>query len=224
MKMHFDTQALDTAAIYKLLTGIVVPRPIAWVMSRNEAGQLNLAPFSFFNCVGTEPGLVILSVGNHPDRPKDTAANVQAHPYFVVNMVDEAHAQAMSDSATDYPSSISEVETLQLTTAPSSLIDVPRLADVPAALECKLHSVQTIGKNRLILGEIVGIYVRDEFIGQSYSYSMKWYSYSYSIRLGRVRVPLALSTSTKTRRFHEGRARDSQKVQLQNFRLGVNES
>jgi flavin reductase (DIM6/NTAB) family NADH-FMN oxidoreductase RutF len=167
MKMHFDTQALDTAAIYKLLAGIVVPRPIAWVMSRNEAGQLNLAPFSFFNCVCTEPGLVILSVGNHPDRPKDTAANVQAHPYFVVNMVDEAHAQAMSDSATDYPSSISEVETLQLTTAPSSLIDVPRLADVPAALECKLHSVQTIGKNRLILGEIVGIYVRDEFIADA---------------------------------------------------------
>jgi flavin reductase (DIM6/NTAB) family NADH-FMN oxidoreductase RutF len=162
--MHFAAQSLDTSSIYKLLTGIVVPRPIAWVMSRNESGHLNLAPFSFFNCVGTEPGLVILSVGNHPDRPKDTATNLQAHPFFVVNMVDEAHADAMSDSATDFPASISEVEALQLKTTDSPLIDVPRLADVPAALECKLHSIQTIGKNRLILGEILGIYVRDEFI------------------------------------------------------------
>lgn len=142
--MHYDAGSLAPAAIYKLLTGLVVPRPIAWVMSRNPQGLLNLAPFSFFNCVGTDPGLVILSVGNHSDRPKDTAANIQSYPFFVINMVDEKHAQAMSDSATDYPESISEVEHLKLETTASPLIDVPRLADVPAAFECRLHSVQTI--------------------------------------------------------------------------------
>ena len=162
--MHFDASSLEPAAIYKLLTGIVVPRPIAWVTSRNQNGLLNLAPFSFFNCVGTDPGLVVLSVGNHPDRPKDTATNIQTHPFFVVNMVDEAHTQAMCDSAADYPESISEVDELQLKTIASPLIDVPRLAEVPAAFECRLHSVQTIGNNRLILGEILGIYVCDEFI------------------------------------------------------------
>jgi flavin reductase (DIM6/NTAB) family NADH-FMN oxidoreductase RutF len=162
--MHYAASSLEPAHIYKLLTGIVVPRPIAWVTSRNRDGLLNLAPFSFFNCVGTDPGLVILSVGNHPDRPKDTATNIQMHPFFVVNMVDEKHAQAMSDSATDYPGSISEIDDLKLETIASPLIDLPRLADVPAAFECKLHSVQTIGNNRLILGEILGIYVRDEFI------------------------------------------------------------
>lgn len=165
--MHYDASSLAPAAIYKLLTGLVVPRPIAWVMSRNPQGLLNLAPFSFFNCVGTDPGLVILSVGNHPDRPKDTAANIQSHPFFVINLVDEQHAQAMSDSATDYPESISEVEHLKLETTASPLVDVPRLAAAPAAFECRLHSVQTIGNNRLIFGEILGIYVRDEFLSDA---------------------------------------------------------
>jgi flavin reductase (DIM6/NTAB) family NADH-FMN oxidoreductase RutF len=89
--------------------------------------------------------------------PKDTVANIQMHPFFVVNMVDEKHAQAMSDSATDYPESISEIDDLKLETIASPLIDVPRLADVPAAFECKLHSVQTICNNRLILGEMLGL-------------------------------------------------------------------
>ncbi len=162
--MHFPLSQLDHSATYKLLTGLVVPRPIAWVMSRDAQQRLNLAPFSFFNCVGTEPGLVILSVGDHPDRPKDTAHNIQQHPFFVVNLVDEAHAQAMSDSATAYPAEISEVDELGLHTADSAIVDVPRLRDVPAALECKLHSIQMIGNNRLVLGEILGVYVRDELV------------------------------------------------------------
>jgi flavin reductase (DIM6/NTAB) family NADH-FMN oxidoreductase RutF len=162
--MHFDTRSLDTSSVYKLLTGIVVPRPIAWVLSRNQNGLLNLAPFSFFNCVGTDPALVILSVGNHPDRPKDTATNIEEQGSFVVNLVDEAHSQAMSDSATDFPESISEVNELGLETVASTLIDVPRLAHVPAALECKLHSIQLIGNNRLILGHVLGIFLRDEFV------------------------------------------------------------
>ena len=165
--MHFDTRSLDTSSVYKLLTGIVVPRPIAWVLSRNQNGLLNLAPFSFFNCVGTDPALVILSVGNHPDRPKDTAKNIEDHGSFVVNMVDEAHSQAMSDSATDFPESISEVNELELETVASALIDVPRLAHVPAALECKLHSIQLIGNNRLILGQVLGIFIRDEFLADA---------------------------------------------------------
>ncbi len=162
--MQYHLRDLDTSATYKLLTGLIVPRPIAWVLSRDAQQQLNLAPFSFFNCIGTEPGLVILSVGDHPDRPKDTARNIELHPYFVVNLVDEAHAQAMSDSATAYPATVSEVDELGLQTVNSTTIDVPRLRDVPAALECKLHSIQRIGNNRLILGEILSVYVRDEML------------------------------------------------------------
>lgn len=162
--MHYQLSNLDTSATYKLLTGLVVPRPIAWVLSRDHQHRLNLAPFSFFNCIGTEPGLVILSVGDHPDRPKDTARNIEQHPYFVVNLVDEQHAQAMNDSATAYPADVSEVDELGLSTTDSATIDVPRLSHVPAALECKLHSIQTIGNNRLILGEILGVYVRDEML------------------------------------------------------------
>jgi flavin reductase (DIM6/NTAB) family NADH-FMN oxidoreductase RutF len=162
--MFFDFREISARARYNLLTGVVVPRPIAWVTSRNESGSINLAPFSFFNVVGADPGLVVLSVGNHPDRPKDTATNIDVRVDFVVNMVDEQSADRMSLSAIDFPAGVSEIDSLGLELAPSTHITAPRLKIAPAAFECRKHSIIEIGQNRLILGEIVALHIRDEFV------------------------------------------------------------
>jgi len=168
--MIFDFRELPAKARYNLLTGVVVPRPIAWVTSLNSNGNVNLAPFSFFNVVGADPGLVVLSVGNHPDRPKDTATNIELRDDFVVNMVDFQSSQQMSLSATDFPDGLSEVDLLGMKTEPSTRILVPRLQATPAAMECRRHSILEIGQNRLILGEILAMYVRDEFMKDSSRY------------------------------------------------------
>jgi flavin reductase (DIM6/NTAB) family NADH-FMN oxidoreductase RutF len=168
--MIFDFSEITAKARYNLLTGVVVPRPIAWVTSRNANDGINLAPFSFFNVVGTDPGLVVLSVGNHPDRPKDTATNIDLRTDFVVNMVDEKSSDAMSQSAIDFPDGVSEIESLGLVTAASTKISTPRLKNAPAALECRKHSIIEIGRNRLILGEILAMYIREEFVLDSSRY------------------------------------------------------
>lgn len=141
------------------MTGLIVPRPIAWVTTLNERGGINLAPFSFFNAVGTDPGLIVLSVGNHPDRPKDTAFHIERTKEFVVNLVTREHAQAMSDSAIEYPADISEVASLNLETAPAQFIAPPRIVGSPAAFECKLERVVHIGENRIIFGLVLGAFI-----------------------------------------------------------------
>src|ERR1041384_4424479 len=104
MDMHFDFRGPAAGAAYRLLTNIVMPRPIAWVTSRDEQGGLNLAPFSFFNLMGHSPSLVVLGVGDGADgRPKHTARNILATKEFVVNMVTEDLMGPMNISAADFP-------------------------------------------------------------------------------------------------------------------------
>jgi flavin reductase (DIM6/NTAB) family NADH-FMN oxidoreductase RutF len=162
--MHFDIANLDSTAVYKLLTGLVVPRPIAWVTTLNPDLTVNAAPFSFFNAIGSEPPLIVLGIGNHPDRPKDTAVNIELTQEFVVNLVPESLAQAMSDSAANYPRNVSEVDQLQLATVPSQKIKPPRLRDCPACLECTLERTLQIGENRIVFGNVVSASVRDDCV------------------------------------------------------------
>lgn len=163
--MNFDFAKLKPAERYKLLTGLVVPRPIAWVTSLNPDGSVNAAPFSFFNSMGSDPGLVVIGVGNHdPARPKDTAANIKRSGVFVVNMVSEELAQAMNLTAVEFPQGYSEIEAVGLSLSPSVHIPVPRIAESPAGFECKLHSVLEIGRNRILIGEVLGAFVQDEYV------------------------------------------------------------
>jgi len=162
--MHFDFKKLEPLSRYKLMTGLVVPRPIAWVSTLNQDRSVNLAPFSFFNAIGTDPGLVVLGIGDHPDRPKDTAVNIEREKEFVVNLVPETLAQAMSDSATDYPAGVSEVELLGIETTPSHCIAPPRIEGCPASLECVLERILLIGGNRIVFGEVLGCWVADDFV------------------------------------------------------------
>lgn len=162
--MNFDFESLDATSRYKVMTALVVPRPIAWVTTMNTNGTINAAPFSFFNAIGTDPGLIVLGIGNHPDRPKDTAVNIEREKEFVVNLVPESLAQSMSDSATDYPAEISEIAALGLSTVQSQWIRPPRIHGCPAALECRLERILLIGENRIVFGEVLGAHVLDDFV------------------------------------------------------------
>lgn len=150
---------------YLLLAALVTPRPIAWVTTLNEDGSVNAAPFSFFNVLGDDPPMVMFCPGNQDDgTPKDTALNCKRSGEFVVNMVDEALGAVMVRTSATLPYGESEVEREGLATCASSSVAVPRLALTPAALECKVHDVQEIGGNRLIIGLVQRIHVRDELI------------------------------------------------------------
>ncbi|MEI8325048.1 MAG: flavin reductase family protein [Betaproteobacteria bacterium] len=163
--MQIDPALHSTADNYKLLTNLVVPRPIAWISTLGEDGLVNLAPFSFFNAVGSDPVYVMVSNGkNGSDWPKDTARNIEASGEFVVNMVTEELFAAMNISAADFPPDQSELEAAQLHTAPSVLVKTPRVKQSPVSLECRLLSTQRLGSNTLYIGEVVMFHVADDLI------------------------------------------------------------
>jgi flavin reductase (DIM6/NTAB) family NADH-FMN oxidoreductase RutF len=137
---------LDPHDRYKLLCGVVVPRPIALVTTLDDNGVVNAAPFSFFNVFSEDPPLVVLGLQHRPDlSPKDTTRNIHCDRQFVVHLVDEALAAAMNDCAVDFPCGDSEVEATGLPTLPSVDIAVPRLAAAPFALECRQHVALAFG-------------------------------------------------------------------------------
>ncbi|MEO0560241.1 MAG: flavin reductase family protein [Bacteroidota bacterium] len=150
---------------YKLLSALVVPRPIAWVTTLNADGSVNAAPFSFFNLMGNRPPVVALGPDDRPDgTPKDTPRNIRQRGAFVINVVNEAVAAAMHASSALYPPEVSEVDTLELATVPMPGTDVPRLADAPAAMACREHTTMQIGETRVVLGQVEQLFVRDELV------------------------------------------------------------
>ena len=165
--MHIDPAQHPASDNYKLLTNLVVPRPIAWVTSQSGGSVVNLAPFSFFNAVGSNPLFILISVGHHDDGSlKDTARHIEASRDFVVNLVTEEVLLAMNMSAADFPPDESEVSAAGLSTAPSVHIGVPRLAEAKASLECRLHSQQMLGLYTIYIGEVVMFHVADELVGE----------------------------------------------------------
>ncbi|MEO6739888.1 MAG: flavin reductase family protein, partial [Chthoniobacteraceae bacterium] len=139
------------------------PRPIAWVTTLGPDGVVNAAPFSFFNVLGANPPIVGFCPGDRDDgTPKDTARNVRLGHEFVVNLVDEAVAEAMNKTAASLPYGVSEITAAGLTTAPSSVVKPPRIAESPASLECVEWGTLQIGGNRLVIGLVKRLHVRDE--------------------------------------------------------------
>ncbi len=165
--MRFDLETAPANVAYKLLVGLVAPRPIALITSMDEHGRINAAPFSAYNYLCTDPPIVGIGVTDRPgeDRvPKDTARNIRRTGEFVVNVVTEDIAEQMNICATDFPHGVSEVEMAGLTTAPSQVVKPPRIAEAHAALECREHTTMEIGRSRIILGRVVSVYVDDRFI------------------------------------------------------------
>ncbi|WP_309572950.1 flavin reductase family protein [Deinococcus sp.] len=162
---HFDLTTLPQAARYKLVTGIVVPRPIAWVSTLDTAGHVNLAPYSFFNVMGSDPPIVAFAPGDHaPGRPKDTARNIPAGGEFTVNLVDRALAESMNATATDFPAHLGEPVVLGIALEPGVTVCTPRVALSPAALECREVQTVLIGRTRIILGEVLGVTIRTDAV------------------------------------------------------------
>ncbi|MGA3127952.1 MAG: flavin reductase family protein [Candidatus Korobacteraceae bacterium] len=165
--MNFDLDQLPASHAYKLLVGLVAPRPIALITSMNESGLLNAAPFSAYNYLCTDPPIIGVGVTNRPDQqyvPKDTARNIRRTGEFVVNVVTEDIAEKMNLCATDFPREMSEVELAGFTTAPSQKVKPPRLAEAHAALECREYTTMEIGRSRIILGRVVAVYVEDRYV------------------------------------------------------------
>jgi flavin reductase (DIM6/NTAB) family NADH-FMN oxidoreductase RutF len=152
---------------YKLLIGLVAPRPIALITSMDVNGQLNAAPFSAYNYLCSDPPILGIGVTNRPTEPlvpKDTARNIRRTGEFVVNVVTEDIAQKMNICATDFPAEMCELELAGFTTAPSQSVKVPRIAEAHAALECREYATMEIGRSRIILGRVVAVYVEDRFV------------------------------------------------------------
>ncbi len=164
--MRIDPAELGAERIYRLMTGIVVPRPIAWVTSLSAKGVLNLAPFSAFTFVSQKPPMLAISIGRKAGVWKDTAHNILDTGEYVIHIADTPLMQALHDSSVEHPPDVSEVEHLNLATVPSELIKVPRLAAPPVAMECRFRQCLEFGeaKSRLIVGEVVMFHVRDGLV------------------------------------------------------------
>src|SRR4051812_5892200 len=157
MTMHFDFATLSAPERYKLLCGLVVPRPIALITTISAAGVVNAAPFSFFNVFSENPPLVVVGLQVKPDLSiKDTTRNVRANGMFVINMVDEPLANDMANCAISFPSDMGEPEALQLPMNAGVSVPVPHLAGAPAALECRKVTMMNFGAERdLLIGEVL---------------------------------------------------------------------
>jgi flavin reductase (DIM6/NTAB) family NADH-FMN oxidoreductase RutF len=161
--MELDLTGPLREEAYMILSGLVVPRPIALTTTVDEHGRVNAAPFSFFNVLGDSPPIVGLCPGDRaPGVPKDTARNIRVTQEFVVNLVDEPLAEKMNLCAATLPPGENELEHAGLTALPSSVVKPPRIAESPASLECRSHSIIEIGDNRLIIGEVLRVHVRDD--------------------------------------------------------------
>ena len=164
--MQFDFAEVSPRDRYKLLVSTVVPRPIAWVVTQSAAGVVNAAPYSFFNAVGGDPPLLVVSIDGLGDgRRKDTANNIRQNGQFVVNLVNNAAAEAMVVTAVDFPPETSEVVEAGLAVLPSTRITPPRLANSPVAFECEHYqTIELPGDRDLVLGRIVCMHVADEAV------------------------------------------------------------
>ena len=162
--MHIDFADLTPQQAYFQLIQTIVPRPIAWVLSENAGGGYNLAPFSFFNAVCSDPPLIMISVGRKPDGSlKDTAVNITQRNAFVVHVAHLELLEALNDSSATLASGVSELERAGLATVPMHGSRLPRIADARVAFACERHSIQEIGgaPQTLILGRVRSLYLDD---------------------------------------------------------------
>lgn len=169
---QLDPQALGQRETYKLLIGCVVPRPIAWVSTVDLVGVHNLAPFSFFNAIGSNPPAISISVSyvDGIDQRKDTLRNISDIGEFVVNIVDEDMAHAMNATAASYPPSVDEFEIAGVAAVPCVTVRPARVAGAPVSLECKLYTLVPVGEGpgsaTVVIGVIQMMHIRSDIIDE----------------------------------------------------------
>jgi flavin reductase (DIM6/NTAB) family NADH-FMN oxidoreductase RutF len=148
---------------YRLLTSVVIPRPIAWVSTLGADGTPNLAPFSFYNAVGGSPPTVMFSVGQRAGGPKDTLRNAQETGEFVLNVVDETLARQMNTTSGEWPYEVNEFEMAVLATAPSLDVRPLRVAAAAVAMEARVTQIVPVQDTTytMVLGRVLRFHIRD---------------------------------------------------------------
>jgi flavin reductase (DIM6/NTAB) family NADH-FMN oxidoreductase RutF len=149
---------------YRLLSSVVVPRPIAWVGSYDAEGTPNLAPYSFFNVVSAAPPVVYFAPGGTGDDRKDSAANAVESEAFTVHVVTRAFAEAMNATSAALAPDEDEFDHAGLERVDATHVHAPRVADAPVTLECELYDTQEIGRQTLVFGEVVYAHVDDALL------------------------------------------------------------
>jgi flavin reductase (DIM6/NTAB) family NADH-FMN oxidoreductase RutF len=162
--MIIDLATLSPNQVYFSLIQTVIPRPVAWVLSDNGDGSHNLAPFSYFNAVCSDPPLIMLSLSPRPDGTvKDTRENIEQRRHFVVHIAHRELLGHVNETSRTLPHGESELERVPLTLTGFEGFSLPRIAQCRVALACELYSLQRIGSEQtLILGQVQRIYVADE--------------------------------------------------------------
>jgi flavin reductase (DIM6/NTAB) family NADH-FMN oxidoreductase RutF len=165
--MEIDPTTISYKSVYKIMTGSILPRPIGWISSIDSSGRPNLAPFSFFNAVCSNPPTVLFcsSIRGSDGKTKDTLNNVRATNEFVVNIVTEELLQAMNASSIEAPPDFDEFNYAGLTLAPSVMIKPPRVKESPIHYECRVKQIIDIsdqpGGASIVIGSILHIHVDD---------------------------------------------------------------
>jgi len=162
--MYVDLSDLNRADIYRTMIQTIIPRPVAWVLSENATGNYNLAPFSYFSAVASDPPLVMLSMGKKPTGgEKDTRRNIRERSRFVIHIPHREQADAVTASSAVLEHGESEVDDLGLKLESFEGSDLPRLADCRIAMVCERYQILDIGPvpQALILGEVKRIYIAD---------------------------------------------------------------
>lgn len=166
--MIIDFDELTGGEIYHAMTQTIIPRPVAWILSENPAGDYNLAPFSFFTAIGSTPPLIMVSVGKKPSGEfKDTRTNIEARGQFTIHLAHRELAADMTETSRVLPHGESELNNVDLPLVDFDGFPMPRLADCRIAVGCELYEIKEVGEQpqSLIFGRIRRIYVADDVTG-----------------------------------------------------------
>jgi flavin reductase (DIM6/NTAB) family NADH-FMN oxidoreductase RutF len=156
-----DLAEFDRAGRYKLLTGSVIPRPIAWVTTRMPDGRTNLAPYSQFIIISSDPGLLGFSIGTRSAGQKDTLVHLQREGEMVINSAPEACAEIIQESSRDFGPEASEVEHFDLEIVPSIKVKPPRLATSAIQFECRVETLIPLGGSTLVVGRVLLMHIAE---------------------------------------------------------------
>jgi flavin reductase (DIM6/NTAB) family NADH-FMN oxidoreductase RutF len=164
--MIFDLAQLSANRVYHTMIQTLTPRPVAWVLSENSNDTLNLAPFSYFSAVSSDPPLIMLSIGKKPNGDlKDTRLNIIEREKFVVHIAHRELAQDVTNSAASFDKNVSEIDELGLSVTEFEGFSLPRLSQCRVAYACEKFRVEDITTNQaMILGKVSAIYVDDHII------------------------------------------------------------